>query len=472
MVDHELSVENLNAQLAEPGLSSLIRNENGQDYLYQGLGDAFVRTLADAQEASEDLTVPVMTGTTKPVNPGDTVEHLYEDAPVKTQVFFEGKLMGGITKDGKIILRGFDDTEGVLLRDFTDKISISETLQRESGLRPIFSPEQPDFNPDRPGEHKEQDARETRILEKFRAFKGKFADKDDGYLRAEARIAATLMEPAFSIDVGGRTFYVSSVFRAGHPFAAVYSDLEADPVLFYQSKSHSTWRALLMSDITEKEWFGKGFMGYENSTDAPIELQIALDQNLQLQPLTEALDYSAVYALTQPEPPGAKETTRLSALAQGAELMESHGVEQPDWDERTFDYSDFNSSRKLFLPRFVPDLTKPLRTWKIINSQYGEVTATVYPSKNGEIRYVICQTEVDGKEQHWISTAEYVDSVVTDLGLRSKFPQLSLDVTEPPIDHTYGEEKSGYERRSEQSEFESFIVRALSRQKRPRKKSS
>lgn len=213
------------------------------------------------------------------------------------------------------------------------------------------------------------------------------------------------------------------------------------PNLFYFSNSHAVWRAALANK--PDGWMAKGMFGTENSADAPIALQKAFSQLAALKPrLTTRLpilsmtDTVLTYAIAQ-------------ARSQAEFVMSSHGVNADNAVKIGNDKGE-----ELFVDGKRPDFSAEEDSWTqdIRQMLNAEVKSTVYPSEDGEVRYIINQTRLSDGEPtvYWIGTAEVIspELSVGSLGLPNIFPIIPDRLLETPITHDPRRD-GGYKRSSD-----------------------
>lgn len=297
-------------------------------------------------------------------------------------------------------------------------------------------------------------------------------------MRERAYESSRVVAPKYRVKANGKEFTVSDVVtnRTGRPTILLYpEDSSKKPTLYYQSKSHGVWRALLAKG--HDGWYAKKMFGDENSTDAPLSLQkafalmqdFASKENLGL--------YTPVFESFVPTADNPEYSIPAPAVSLAKITMESNNVDSYAIHRTTKRFSKPGVGADFFLPNAKPDFSQELDSWYVNTEFYGRVRVSVVSSKDGKVNYALYEAGADKQLRRWVATAEVSDADITDIGLPTKWPTLNEAVTKPPKDYESirGEDGELYtdygELRLQLSPFEKFVVRSIAAhtsKKRPR----
>ncbi|MGI5897961.1 MAG: hypothetical protein ACOX6Q_02265 [Candidatus Dojkabacteria bacterium] len=92
-----------------------------------------------------------------------------------------------------------------------------------------------------------------------------------------------------------------------------------------------------------------------------------------------------------------------------------------------------------------PNFSNSIAKWNYSTPLLGKITAEVFDSNNGKLRYIFCRNEFGAS---WIANIEVNNSEITSTGLKKEWVY-SPDLTTPPIergqqtDVYFGEKISG-----------------------------
>jgi len=483
------TIESIGVQLETEPMSRVHLEQvdgNSIPFGYTGYGDSFIRFIetdqmgsdADGVDLAAALSVKVIADATV-TDPDTTGEFTFEDVPVAAQVYVRGRLIGGITQDGRHLQTSYLEFADSIVGEFES--AVQQDREADSRFDPlrterIFLPKLKGFDA-RGLDYNERYKLQT---ERIRAGLAVINPKEYGHSLSPhseelaymyARQAAGIMTPKYDVEPGTHgkeAFLVSDVFMVGNdatrPMIAVYdaNQEEPSPILFYLSNSHGTWRALL-SKVSDRDgsWYAKCMFGVENSVDAPLYFQKLFSQilaNNEQAPFMQgaALD-TVVPNLSLPlERKENTQNNKLLAAEIAERIMTAAGVARYQ-NVITWEEDPQKAEKKLFNSRLRPDFSNPTDSWVINSPLYGRIYATTYPSKDGKVIYVVNEIDNDGHPLRWVGSAHVADAAVTPIGIPDTFTLNDPRATTPPRDH----EGEGYTEHAERSPFDNFAVRSI-----------
>lgn len=200
---------------------------------------------------------------------------------------------------------------------------------------------------------------------------------------------------------------------------------------FYTSSSQALWRYLPdYQEAGEGElyWYGKGYN--ETSLQLPIEMQEALAEVERLSPerprpknrshlfagtAKSLIDVAKEYAERQ-------HLTYYGSVVQVGKFIPGQYFAEAGEKKAPPERLVFQEQSKW------PDLSgSPERAWSRQTDMYGKVDMEVFPSKDGELRYLFCRDE-NGRA--WIGSIEVANAKLTSTGLAREWVNTG-DMTTP-----------------------------------------
>lgn len=235
------------------------------------------------------------------------------------------------------------------------------------------------------------------------------------------------LAPAHKTTVGGRDFYLSPAYNLGRGRIGLVAYVEKEEGFvarsYYQSSSHGLWRYLPDYIPVEDKirFYGKGY-GSSESVTLPIVLQRALASLSQEQGnLVEVDKPDFVFAGTAFKM-GEKgdyyqEVEKTPKLLEG-NFYPPQGQKIPP------------EQLKFTNPENAPDFSTPLASWQQKSNLYGQVTIEVFPSRDGQFKFLFCK---DSAGRAWVGGVE-TESEVGSIGLRREWVD-GGDLTTPAFEY-------------------------------------
>ena len=258
-----------------------------------------------------------------------------------------------------------------------------------------------------------------------------------------------LFKPLYKMETEGKDVWLVSQLAEWNKrfFAVLYrvdpETGEMSQSVVYTSSTQSTWRLIprvSKGRSGEKDLFDKG-IGGEESLSLPISLQQSLwglQETAAREKTIETLDRSTldeqIIALTEDN-----YDTFLAGAESGAILI--------DEEDDTTD----------LLPETSDSL--PI-SFTFISPRYGEVTASVVPSRDKSIKYLIF-TNDEGIS--WVGMAEPVDAQMLESFVLDKVVRSSMSsnsIYEPPMEYDYSK-KSREISDNADAATNSLVIRAI-----------
>lgn len=424
--------------------SATLTDENGQELTARGFGETFLLSKNDGSA----LQVMQLTEIPMPDQEEDvTLDFVKETYEVKEQLYVGGYLTGGITEDGQFVAHLY--SLAPVLEQLEQAKEQADRLMSE-GLKEIFWPVT------------ETEAYRQTSIQRLSNFVlarllqlDPSMDIDD--LRHVVSHDLSRIRPKFERTIDEQTFYMShelfSLEGNRRPFIFLYADIDKPPTLFYKSQSHGVWRALLALDSTG--WHAKGMKGGEHSVDATIDLQHAFATIGSLGSHVISDDYYTAI------PDQVSSESHAPAIERASSVMTDAGVWGVDYYSQSGNILSKGQGR-LFKDSKRPDIAAVEKTWTDVNTMYGEVTYTSCLSRDGSIRYLLCEAQgPDGKKHSWVGSIEEPDVPVSKLGIKQWAPALPDAIAKPAIDYErVGDELRYGEIRAKRSRFELFLTRS------------
>jgi len=234
------------------------------------------------------------------------------------------------------------------------------------------------------------------------------------------------LEPRLTFDCGDQKVHFSRPYTLGEGRAACVGYVEdkngeVKVRAFYRSNSQGLWRSA--SHAGFQGWVGKG-QG-EESTNLPIELQQHLHAQAEstLKQLDESAAHQAFYGSL--EFGGKAPPTELSSQLRPAREMGDFSLGLPGGKYGV------PESFALLDPSDGPNFQSPGVSYGFQHPLHGHVTASLFPSKNGQLQYLFYQ---DQQSRTWIAQVEDKDSALTSWGTRQT-PVHTGDLSMPAIEY-------------------------------------
>jgi hypothetical protein len=231
--------------------------------------------------------------------------------------------------------------------------------------------------------------------------------------------------PTNKYQFGEATYYFSNTFMLGSShygsLALIKIGDKVYPRIVYYSNSQGTWRVMPTASkrMGRLMHFGKGLS--ETDTQLPIEIMMALNQlpkpkNPEGNILPKANDVMKTKPFCTDTWVRNVREGDFAKIKTGAEQMYfQEGMMVPMPPDPTSIVMPENEG-------LHPDFSQPLLERKLYMDQYGEVTAKVFPSRDGSIQYMFYEAK-DGRA--FLTSVEKVtDNPVNIYGVRVESPDL------------------------------------------------
>ncbi len=222
--------------------------------------------------------------------------------------------------------------------------------------------------------------------------------------------------PKHKVTLNGVTLLFSEAYSVDDYVAFVgYVQQGANAFVartFYLSQSQGMWRYLPGYSHAPLPGIPRFLKGHsEQSIMLPFPVQYALNQIYQDQPTVKEVDNPYFYfegTAKNLQAAYADTATYRGEVGENPILLEGNfkskeGKVKPQ--EVTFAHPEKDS----------PNFDSMLLTWKQKTSLYGDVTAEVYPSKDGRLQFMFCR---DSRNRVWIGGIEDATKKITSVGLR------------------------------------------------------
>lgn len=271
----------------------------------------------------------------------------------------------------------------------------------------------------------------------------------DGTVLTTAELSRNNLAPAFKVSIENKAFYFSQAFTAEDRIVVIgYTPINEKPGTYearsyYLSSSQSVWRYLPMvnrNDAGNVNGFYKS--SDEHDLTLSLSLQSALAEvfeksNLSL-PAKQA--ERAFYGTTcdDQEERGQEEKVWLRAFQhKGHDYVRGHIGQHHR--KNAFTPGKFQPEPLGLLDLSEkPQLDQPVKTWKVQNPLYGEVTHEVFHSKNNRLSYLFCH---DTRGRAWIAHIENRSGLSSFGG--KEYCVTSGDLATPAYE--YANQTEGYE---------------------------
>jgi hypothetical protein len=233
------------------------------------------------------------------------------------------------------------------------------------------------------------------------------------------------LRPRYETALEGRKMAFSSAYNVDSREAvmAYVWDDESKPVArsFYRSNSQGVWRYLPDYETDENgnvTRYGKGMT--EDSVTLPIELQKTLNQ-------IERDGNKRLHTEVDPE-----QIMVATARRYGDETGDYYdeGVQEAEFEVRADASGPVKEAQ-------WPDFAKRIDNYEMDTDIYGRVTVSVYPSKDGELKYAFNRDEMG---RSWISQID-INASVTATGVRQEYVDGGM-LTTPAME--YESQANGY----------------------------
>lgn len=234
------------------------------------------------------------------------------------------------------------------------------------------------------------------------------------------------LEPRLTFHCGDQRIHFSQPYTLGEGRAACVGYVEdkngeVKVRAFYRSNSQGLWRSA--SHAGFQGWIGKG-QG-EESTNLPIELQQHLHAQAgsSLKQLDEPTANQAFYGSLEfgdKSPP-----TELASQLRPAREVGDFSLGLPGGKYGV------PESFALLDPSDGPNFQSPGVSYGFQHPLHGQVTASLFPSKNGQLQYLFYR---DQQNRTWVAQVEDKDSPVTTWGTRQT-PVITGKLSMPAIEY-------------------------------------
>ncbi len=231
------------------------------------------------------------------------------------------------------------------------------------------------------------------------------------------------LAPKYKVELGNQvTAYLSNPYDIGDGRQAVTVYVQkGDQTVarsYWRSNSQGLWRYL---PEYQAGWYHKGYG--EESVPATIPLQQALAQLTKegSQPLQVSDNLFMFAGTTRSNREGTyfRETDREPMRLEGNFYTENDKVKIPP------EQVEFTN------PNQAPDFSKPLSSWEQNTSLYGRIRVEVFPSKDGNLKFLFCK---DSEGRAWIAGIED-DSEIQTTGLHKSWIHAG-DLTTPAFEYS------------------------------------
>ncbi len=247
------------------------------------------------------------------------------------------------------------------------------------------------------------------------------------------------LNPNSSIKIDNKIIGLSSAFQVEDHVACLAYVPTGKGVMvrgYYRSESSGAWRYL--PDYTRQEgWYGKGFD--EESLTLPFEMQKKLAE-ISKKPLVDITEANAAFCFfgtakaikTQDEYFAKKNQDAL----QGDHYKESSHNPLFNFGKtkRTKEPPEKVGAELVNNP-LGPDFSRKIDSYTMHTKLYGEVTANLYLSKNGLLRYAVCETNHNGKHEAWINSITIEKNGITSAGTAKNWVSAG-DIITPLYEYT------------------------------------
>ena len=234
------------------------------------------------------------------------------------------------------------------------------------------------------------------------------------------------LEPRLTFRSGDQKVHLSRPYNLGEGRVACVGYVEdasgkVKVRAFYRSNSQGLWRSA--SHAGFQGWIGKG--KGEESTNLPLELQqhLHVQAESRLKTLDTAAAQQAFYGCLEFGGNSAPE----ELLSQLGPAREVGGFFQ----ELPGSKLGVPESFALQNPADGPDFQRPGVAYSFEHPLHGRVSASVYPSQNGQLQYLFYQV---GEQRSWIAQVEDSQAPLTSWGTRSR-PVDSAGLTTPAVEY-------------------------------------
>ncbi len=243
--------------------------------------------------------------------------------------------------------------------------------------------------------------------------------------------------PEHKIRVGDQLIWFSSLpYEAKHDRLAVVAYVEtAENTVartFYLSSSQGVWRYLPEYSTNadgEISWFSKGWG--EESITLPFAVQKALSMiSKPDQSLLEPENPSLIFAGTARKKEALRgPATYFSEVQERPQLLGGnfyHDKSQGEIEKTPPEQLAFKEEKR------KPDFSTLIDSWSQHSRLYGDVTVSVFPSKDLSLRYMVCR---DWRGRAWIAGVEN-DSPIESTGLRKSWVDAG-DIATPAYEYQF-----------------------------------
>lgn len=247
-----------------------------------------------------------------------------------------------------------------------------------------------------------------------------------------AFIRAHGLEPTTTITVAGHELHLSAPFSMGEGRIGVLAYVEnPDGTVsirsFYRSNSQGQWHSAshFGEPMGNPMWIGKG--NGEHTTSLPIEAQVLLNEHaasadtvaLSADDGNRAFYGPLEYIIPPADYMSSMTGSGPSVVPAGTPWIDRDGAIHTEGAPRPGTRSWLHPESFRFPPGMEPVFTSPERHYTVDLPMYGgPVDAFVYPSANGEARYLFYHDPRTGRA--WVAQVERTSVDLTSFGVDSR----------------------------------------------------
>lgn len=244
------------------------------------------------------------------------------------------------------------------------------------------------------------------------------------------------LQPTHKIVTEDQTFFTSGkIFEfADRPATLLFvgdpNKGDIRPALAIASNSQGVWRIYPRVELigdgenAEVRWLSKGYD--ESSLTVPLLVQAALGTlpNTKIEIANNVDRFSLAVASTKSVDSTDKKDTDMRVIdgeitGVNEEAIEIPGI-KPQAPNKEFVKPE---NIKFQEPESAPNFDgPPIASWQSDKvPMYGTVNYDIYPSRNGNFRYLFCRQELDGKTRAWVGAIEVADSETNQKGYKQEW---------------------------------------------------
>ena len=236
-------------------------------------------------------------------------------------------------------------------------------------------------------------------------------DAIGGQLLTNETLAQEGLQPKYEITIGPTEIEISAPYDAGggRVAAVAYTHDEGKTTArtYYQGDREGIWRYL--PDYKKEGEAAHAGAGYGAASIAlPIAMQMALGQIAQQEKPKAVKNPDVAFLGTTREYGKRLDDFYKKVTPAGSRLAGNFYPAKPN-EKTPPEQMTLNAGQ-------TPDFNALLLRWKQSTRIYGSITAEVFPSKDGTLRFLFCK---DARKRAWIGSVEYAgDTEVTSLGIK------------------------------------------------------